>query len=429
MSSRNLRIVFILAVVSAILMLITQLYWVKTSYDVEHKIFDSKVISSLNSVTTGLLRSNENNYAPTVNNQAKKEGKHYFTVQIGDTINPIALEKLLVRELGIKSITADFEYGIYSCEDKKIKHSRYVYLSEDKSGDTKDVVKGFPNAENENNFFAVQFPNRNIFLSGEMNKWLLSTALLFAVLLILGYAMFIIFKQKRLSEIQKNFVNNMTHEFKTPLATIKISAEVLKNPNIVNNPQRLLNYATIVSNETAHLTKQVERVLHMAKNNKNAIELNKEPVNIKELLDEMTERTYAPWIRSRGGEMTINYEDESLIIMADTLHFKNVMGNLLDNAIKYCEVAPKIIVDVYIKEANVHIDIKDNGIGISKENLKNVFKRFYRVPTGNIHNVKGFGLGLNYVRLICERHGGKITAQSTLGKGSTFSIFIPINKK
>lgn len=427
MSSRNLRIIFILSVVTAILMLATQLYWVKTSYDVEHKIFDSKVKKSLNNVAGGLLRSNDN-YSPHVD-LAKKESALFFTVQIGDLIDPVALEKLLLREFKTQSITTDFEYGIYSCDAKEIKHSRYVYMSKKKRGDTKDVIKGFSAADNENNYFAVQFPNRNIFLSGEMNKWLVSTALLFAVLLILGYALFIIFKQKRLSEIQKNFVNNMTHEFKTPLATIKISAEVLKNPNIVNNPQRLLNYATIVSNETAHLTKQVERVLHMAKSNKNTIELNKEAIKIKDLIDEITEKTYAPLVRSRGGQLDITYDNEEQIIYVDSLHMKNVIGNMLDNAIKYCEQTPTIKVNISQINNLLRIDIHDNGIGISPENLKNIFKRFYRVPTGNLHNVKGFGLGLNYVRLICERHGGKITAQSTVGKGSTFSIFIPINKK
>lgn len=425
MSSNNLRIILILSIVTAILMMATQMYWVKTSYDVEHKIFDSKVKESLNNVAGGLLRSNDN-YSPSVD-LAKKESTLFFTVQIGDLIDPVALEKLLLREFQTQSVTADFEYGIYSCDDKKIKHSRYVYMSKNKKGDTKDVIKGFPDAPNENNYFAVQFPNRNIFLSGEMNKWLASSALLFAILLILGYALFIIFKQKRLSEIQKNFVNNMTHEFKTPLATIKISAEVLKNQNITNNPQRLLNYATIIANETEHLTKQVERVLNMAKSSKKNIELNVESVKIKKLIDEITEKTYAPLVRSRGGELDMTYQNEEQVVEVDPLHIKNVIGNLLDNAIKYCTDTPRIKMNITQTKKLLRIDIKDNGIGISPENLKNVFKRFYRVPTGNVHDVKGFGLGLNYVRLICERHGGKITAQSTVGKGSTFSIFIPIN--
>jgi len=427
MSSRNLRIIFGLAVVTAILMLAVQLYWVKTNYDLEHKIFDNKVKTGLNQVAGSLLRVNDN--SSPVSDRAKKEGNLFFTVQIGDSINPIALEKLLIREFNAQSITSNFEYGIYSCEDKEIKHSRFVYLTKSKNGNTKDVVKGFENAENENNYFAVQFPNRNIFLSGEMNKWLLSTLLLFAVLMILGYALLIIFRQKRLSEIQKNFVNNMTHEFKTPLATIKISAEVLKNPNIINNPQRLLNYATIVSNETAHLTKQVERVLHMAKSNKDTIELNKEIIDINALINEITNKTYMPLVRSRGGQLNLNLKEKEIFVNVDALHMKNVIGNLLDNAIKYCDKNPEIEVDVYTRQDNFHIDINDNGIGISEENLKNIFKRFYRVPTGNLHDVKGFGLGLNYVRLICERHGGKISARSTLGKGSTFSIFMPINKK
>lgn len=427
MSSRNLRIIFILSVITAILMLSTQLYWVKSSYELERKIFDSKVKEALNQVADGLLRANEN-FSPAAD-LAKKEGELYYTVEIGDLINAVALEKLLIREFAAQSVASDFEYAIYSCDDNEIKNSRYVYMTKDRTGDTKDVVQGFENTHNLTNYFAVQFPNRNIFLSGEMNKWLVSTALLFAVLLILGYALFIIFKQKRLSEIQKNFVNNMTHEFKTPLATMKISAEVLKNPNIINNPQRLLNYATIISNETAHLTKQVERVLHMAKNKKGTIELNKEAVKIKDLIDEITDKTYVPLIRSRGGQLDINYADEELIVYADTLHLKNMIGNLLDNAIKYCTETPKITMNIKDSNGLMRIDIHDNGIGISEENLKNIFKRFYRVPTGNVHDVKGFGLGLNYVRLICERHGGKITAQSTLGKGSTFSIFIPTNKK
>lgn len=427
MSSRNLRIIFILSVITAILMLSTQLYWVKSSYNLERKIFDSKIKEALNQVADGLLGSNEN-FSPSTE-MAKKEGELYYTVEIGDLINDVSLEKLLLREFTAQSINSDFEYGIYSCDDNKIKNGRYVYMSKNRKGDTKDIVVGFKNTKHLTNYFAVQFPNRNIFLSGEMNKWLVSTALLFAVLMILGYALFIIFKQKRLSEIQKNFVNNMTHEFKTPLATMKISAEVLKNPNIVNNPQRLLNYATIISNETAHLTKQVERVLHMAKNKKGTIELNKEAVRIKDLIDEITDKTYVPLVRSRGGQLDINYADKELIVYADTLHLKNMIGNLLDNAIKYCTETPKITVNIKDSNGLMRIDIHDNGIGISEENVKNVFKRFYRVPTGNVHDVKGFGLGLNYVRLICERHGGKITVQSTLGKGSTFSIFIPINKK
>jgi two-component system, OmpR family, phosphate regulon sensor histidine kinase PhoR len=427
MSNRILRIIFILSVVCAILMIATQFYWVRQSYDLEKKIFDSKVKKSLDSVAKSILRSNEN-YSP-IQNAVKKETGLYYTVRVGDNISPISLEELLKRELKRESITADFEYVIFSCDSSEIQHSRYVYMSPEREGDTKDATSRFPVTMEDNNYFGVIFPNRNVFLSGEMNKWIISSALLLAVLLILAYALFIIFKQKRLSEIQKNFVNNMTHEFKTPLATMKIASEVLKNPIIVNNPQRLLNYATLISNETAHLTAQVERVLQMAKSTKEKLELSRTELNVNELMDELTSMTYAPLVRSRGGELNVTYSSENIIASVDKLHFKNLIGNLLDNAIKYCKEIPKINVHVFTKDGKLHIKIKDNGIGISDEHLKHVFKRFFRVPTGNVHDVKGFGLGLNYVKLICLRQGGNISVTSTLGKGSEFSIFIPLKEK
>jgi len=244
-------------------------------------------------------------------------------------------------------------------------------------------------------------------------------------LLILAYAIIIIFKQKRLSEIQKDFVNNMTHEFKTPLATIKISSEVLKNPKIINNPERLLNYATIINNETTHLTNQVERVLQMAKSGRNTIELNREILELNPMLQTMLDKTYRPLVRSRGGDILVHINPTDIKLFVDELHFKNVISNLLDNAIKYCTNKPYIIIDCSEVKDGVKISFKDNGIGISKENLAHVFDKFYRIPTGNLHDVKGFGLGLNYVKLICKQHGGNIKVTSTLEKGSEFCIFIP----
>lgn len=406
-------------------MIITQFYWMRQAYDVEKKIFDSKVKDALKSVAGGLMRSNEN-FSPS-EDSLKNEATLSYSITMFEEINPISLENLLIREFKEQSINNDFEYGIFSCDKRKMVHSRYVSMQEKTEGHTKDALPEFTMSNSDHNYFKVHFPHRAVFSTGEMYKWLISSSLLFAVLIILGTAIFIIFRQKRLSEIQKNFVNNMTHEFKTPLATMKIASEVLKNPNIVNNPQRLLNYASIIGNETNHLTQQVERVLQMAKTGSNQIELSKEHFNLKNMLDELIDKTYAPLVRSRGGKLELDFHSEAIVLYADKLHFKNLMGNLLDNAIKYCDKTPVIKINVEQKEGDVCIQIQDNGIGISKENLKNIFKRFYRVPTGNLHDVKGFGLGLNYVKLICERHGGKISVKSTLGKGSEFTIFIPEN--
>jgi two-component system phosphate regulon sensor histidine kinase PhoR len=288
------------------------------------------------------------------------------------------------------------------------------------------VVKTlFPKKKGENNYFGVHFPQLETFLTKEMSNWFISTFVLFLFMLILAYAIFIIFRQKRLSEIQKDFVNNMTHEFKTPLATIKLSSEVLKNPNIINNPARLLNYATIINTETEHLTNQVERVLQMAKSGKDVMKLNKEEVELEFLMDEIIDKTYKPLLRSRGGDIIVSMLKENISFAVDKMHIKNVINNLLENAIKYCNNIPIINVTCDENQGMVTICIKDNGIGISNENMKYIFDKFFRVSTGNLHDVKGFGLGLNYVKLICKQHGGEIKVSSELEKGSEFCIFIP----
>jgi two-component system phosphate regulon sensor histidine kinase PhoR len=217
----------------------------------------------------------------------------------------------------------------------------------------------------------------------------------------------------------------MTHEFKTPLATIKLSSEVLKNPNIINNPARLLNYATIINTETEHLTNQVERVLQMAKSGKDVMKLNKEEVELEFLMDEIIDKTYKPLLRSRGGDIIVSMLKENISFTVDKMHIKNVINNLLENAIKYCNNIPIINVTCDENQGMVTICIKDNGIGISNENMKYIFDKFFRVSTGNLHDVKGFGLGLNYVKLICKQHGGEIKVSSELEKGSEFCIFIP----
>lgn len=239
---------------------------------------------ALKNVAVQLLRMNNNN--SPVDSIVNKVSDRYYTVQVNDKIDSTVLEPLLKRELLAQQIKTDFEYSVYDCESENMKYGRYVSFSNNDKPD--DIVPTeFPKNKKENNYFGVHFPQLSTFLTKEMSSWFASTFVLILFMIILAYAIFIIFRQKRLSEIQKDFVNNMTHEFKTPLATIKISSEVLKNPNIINNPERLLNYATIINNETLHLTNQVERVLQMAKSGKDTISLNKEDFELAPNLEEI----------------------------------------------------------------------------------------------------------------------------------------------
>jgi two-component system phosphate regulon sensor histidine kinase PhoR len=209
------------------------------------------------------------------------------------------------------------------------------------------------------------------------------------------------------------------------LATIAISSEVLKDPSIAKNPERLLNYATIIENESQRLKQQVERVLQMAQTEKADVGLKKEQQDIHELIKEAVDN-HKVALSSKRGEVGLALNATNSHILADKLHFTNVIGNLLDNAIKYCEKEPRIAITTSNSQASIQIEISDNGIGISSENQKKIFARFYRVPTGNLHDVKGFGLGLNYVKLIVEAHKGRISVQSTPGKGSIFTIVLPV---
>ena len=429
MSNKSLRIIFMLAVLCTVLVIITQFFWIRKAYDLEKSIFNTHVTSALKNVAVQ-LRALNNNKSP-VDSIVTQVSDNYYTVKVDDKIDSTVLEHLLKRELLAQQIKTDFEYSVYDCETENMRYGKYVSFKKNVEIEVIPDKTVFPRTIKGNNYFGVNFPLLNDFLNQEMISWFISSGVLVLFLLILAYAIFIIFRQKRLSEIQKDFVNNMTHEFKTPLATIKISSEVLKNPNIINNPERLLNYATIINNETLHLTHQVERVLQMAKSDRDKLELNIETVALKPMLLDIIDKTYKPLLRTRGGDIRIFFKPDDVSINIDRLHMKNVISNLLDNAIKYCVRNPEIDIRCEDTGAGINISIKDNGIGISKENIKHIFNKFYRIPTGNLHDVKGFGLGLNYVKLICKLHGGSVSVKSELEKGSEFCIFIPksLNKK
>ncbi len=238
--------------------------------------------------------------------------------------------------------------------------------------------------------------------------------------------MAVILRQKRLSEIKTDFINNMTHELKTPIATIALSSEMLLRNDFSNDEEKLKRYAGIIHKENKRLETQVERVLNVAKLDKEHLVLSKELMDIHELLEEAQENINFNQ-SEQGVKVELNLNAESGAINADPVHITNVIYNLLDNAVKYCEIIPEIKVSTRTDKKGIVIEFTDNGIGMKREELKLIFDKFYRIPTGNLHNVKGFGLGLYYVRLIIQEHGGTIDVKSQVGKGTTFTIWLPKN--
>ena len=278
-----------------------------------------------------------------------------------------------------------------------------------------------PTLDNLEYYFVVRFPSRESFLLSNMNMTLAFAAIAICSVSFFLYSILVIVKQKRLSELQRDFINNMTHEFKTPISSIKIAADVLAKDPMVQDNSRLSNYSNIIIDQNQRLNDQVEKVLNVARLEKDNLELKKEEFDLTVELRNIIENEK---IKLKDGQLTYDLVDDLEFINADKLHFTNVISNILDNAVKYSKKKPEVHISMTKKGNKVCITITDKGIGIPKEQIKEVFDKFYRVSTGDIHDVKGFGLGLFYVKNISKAHGWISKIESELGKGTTFSLDI-----
>ena len=234
-------------------------------------------------------------------------------------------------------------------------------------------------------------------------------------------------KQKKLSEIKSDFINNMTHEFKTPLATISLAVDALKNEKVVADKEKTAYFTGVIKEENKRMNMQVETILQAALLDKQEVQLNLKKLSANDLVKIAVNNISLP-VNERGGKLEINFNAAKDLVMADEVHFTNFVNNLLDNALKYSKEIPLIKLTTSNVGNLLRIKIEDNGIGMTKETLSRIFEKFYRAHTGNVHNVKGFGLGLSYVKSMVEAHKGSIKAESTLGKGSAFTISFPLAK-
>ncbi|MEQ9167229.1 MAG: HAMP domain-containing sensor histidine kinase [Fulvivirga sp.] len=415
MKRKSILALVIMAAISILGIVATQVYWFNKAFDTEEDLFNRDVNTALFNVANQFFEINEA-AVPTVN-PIKQLSTNYYVVMINNEIDANLLEYLLKTEFEKRSIAFDFEYGIYDCTNDKMVYGNYVSFDQEKSHAS---GSGLPKWENQSYYFGVQFPNKASIITNRMGIWIFSSSVLLLVVIFFSYAMFVILKQRRLSEIQTDFINNMTHEFKTPISTIALSVDVLSDPKITQQPERYLNYTTIIRNENQRLKNQVERVLQMAGMDKDEIALKKEPSNIHEVIHEVVDSISAGVEQEKDIQLNLNAANAMADV--DKLHFSNVLFNLLDNAIKYCRRKPEIKIETYNQKQNLIIRIQDNGIGISAEDKKRVFEKFFRVSTGNLHDVKGFGLGLSYVMQVIKAHKGKIDLESNEGEGSTFTI-------
>ena len=279
-------------------------------------------------------------------------------------------------------------------------------------------------------FLMLVVPHKQDFVWKQM-FWMIFGAVLFTSIIFTAFFITIraYLNQKKLSEIKSDFINNMTHEFKTPLATISLAVDALRNHKVINDPEKTAYFSNIIKDENKRMNKQVETILQAAILDKQEVQLDMKPVHAHELITVALKNVALP-IQDKNGKLEIHLDAANDCVLADDVHFTNIINNLLDNAVKYSNPDNLVIKLSTLNVGNLlKIKIEDNGIGMNKETVTRIFEKFYRAHTGNIHNVKGFGLGLSYVKSIVDAHKGRIKAESTLGKGSCFTIELALIKK
>jgi len=342
-----------------------------------------------------------------------------------DEIDTIALDSLLEQQLKDKGIGAEYAYGIFdpfmnaffvACDQEQVDG---VIASPHKVNLTPGNVFSQPK------FLSIFFPNQNKYLLRTM--WLLltiSTMFILVIIFSFSFTVSTIIRQKKVSEIKNDFINNMTHELKTPISTISLACQALGDPDIKSREGIVDNYINVIADENIRLAMVVENVLRTAVMDKGELKLKIVDINVNEVVDQVLQNMKIQ-LEQRGGSFITDLQATNTLIEADKIHLTNVVFNLVDNALKYTEKIPVIKVGTRNEAQGIVVFVEDNGIGISKDNQKKIFDKLYRVPTGNVHNVKGFGLGLSYVKAIVDKHNGWIKVKSEPSKGSRFEILIP----
>ncbi len=343
-------------------------------------------------------------------------------VPINRRISPVQVETLLRRELKDEGVNLKFEFSIYD-DDLATK----VQTENFEKKPNPYGVPIFLDNNNESSYrLYVDFPDRKKYLLSSI-LWMVVLSIIFTGIIIIAYvsAIYQLIRQRQISQIKTDFINNMTHEFKTPIATINLALDAIKNPKIINDQEKVKRYLGIIKEENKRMHAQVENVLRISKLDKNELNISKERLELHDLIEDAL--THVELIvEDRKGYVKMHLDAEKSSVLANETHFTNVIVNILDNAIKYSDDAPKI--DVYTENVGNSIILKivDQGNGMPKQVAKRVFEKFYREHSGNVHNVKGHGLGLAYVKKIVDDHHGHISVESEKGKGSTFIIKLPL---
>lgn len=415
MKTKNLNIIIVLGLVATIGILIAQLLWTKEAFNLEEKKFSQKVHIALLEVVKKLYQGTTSELPS--HNPVNKMATDYYVINVENDFQPDILEFYLKEEFAKSNINTDFEFAMYNCQSDEMVYGKYVDILDNKT--SKNNID-FPKHENLVYYFAIRFPNETSYLLSSLRFWFILSFALIIILLVYVYSIYTIIQQKKYSELQRDFINNMTHEFKTPLSSILLASSFLNKQEVIKKDGKLEKYTEIIINQSKKLNSHIEQILNIAKSDNAPMQMDKKEIFILPIIKDVIENMR---LKHENLEVNIN-AGKDFSIEADAFHFTNIIYNLLDNSIKYCDENPKINITISEENRKLKLDFSDNGIGVSNKNINFIFDKFYRIPGVKSNETNGFGLGLYYVKKICTQHNWKIFATNNKEKGITITIEI-----
>jgi len=422
MHNNSVRLILIFGSLAICGVLLFQSYWLIETWTIKNQTFDTQVMKSLRQVAVKIADVNETEL-PKSNLIQKISGS--YAVNVNSAIDANILEDFLVRTFDEASLNTVFEYAVYDCANDQLAYHNLCNLTAGQENFERS--ENLPKFNDLIYYFVVSFPKRDSYLINDLRSNILFSLITILAVMMFMYALWVILKQQKLTDLQKDFINNMTHEFKTPISSIKIASDYIIG-EIREGNERLQKYASIIKEQNERLNNQVEKVLNIARLEKDQFKLNLKVIELVDFVDRLV-RTEKIKFDEKSGELKFDSCMQSIHIKADKLHLSNVLSNIIDNAFKYCKKTPYVTVSLEKNDnSKLILAVRDKGIGIKKENLRKIFDKFYRVSTGNVHDVKGFGLGLYYVKNISDAHGWEIDIDSTANEGTEVQIQIPILK-
>jgi len=418
--SRTIRLVILVSTFIIAAIVIFQLIWLRKVYYFEQKEFDHSIAKVIRGFYEDINEPSVTSF--NLNELIVSPNEQTFLVRTDRrAMNKDSTGFFLQSELEDEDIFTDCYAGFYNASKKAYDFT--LYLPSATAAKRADIL--LPTSNKNYNHLTLYFPHRNKYVLSRMNFWVVSSVILLLVLILLGSSIYYLYRQKFLNEIQKDFVNNFTHEFKTPVSVINLAAEVLTNPATAGRPEKLARYAAIVQYQGNYLQEQIERLLRHAYSESNSLHLKKRKVDLHEVIEEALNNLHT-LVASRHASIKTCLCAGDPYIIADEGYLLIVITNLIENALKYAR-DPEIIISTRSTASGISLSVKDNGKGIEKKYWNKIFKKFYRVPNGEQVSERGFGLGLAFVKRIVQAHRGKISVNSKPGEGSEFRIFLPVN--